>query len=1023
VKTSTVKAGAPDSIKISSAGSIVPPVGAGAAVTVDSSHGVSNEGAISITDSSNATGILANPGVSASISNSGKIEVVEAFTATDTDNDGDLDGPFAQGSNRFGIRVAPGGTLTGNIANSGTITVEGNDSRGISVESKLAGNLTVSGAIGVTGDRGVGIRTGDVTGNVQMTNGATAVQGKESVGIALMGDIGGSVSLQGAVSSTGYRTSVPPADSSKLDADDLLQGGAAVHIAGNVAKGVILDVRPKDNSTTDNDEDKDGIPDANEGNGSIASLGAAPALLIGASDRAVEIGALAGTANNGHGLVINGSVTGQGVYTGVGGSGLVVGGLGGAVNVAGGMSVNGTVGASSNGATAAAVRIGSGATVNEIRVTGTVESLSGKTATSAAWGLVVDQGGTVTTVRNSGKITAGAAEAGSAAAIVDNGGKISLIENSGTIAANGVALDTGRAVAIDLRANANGATVRQFAGATGAAAPQITGNLLFGGGNDVLEVGAGQVTGNASFGAGADKLALSGSSIFAGNADFGGGADLLTLAGTSRFTGAITNASGLAVQVNGGTLVATNGGAVPIASLSVGSGGTLGVSIDAAGNKTTLYQVAGAASFAQGSKLQVNLLNVSQSEGAFTVLKAGTLTGTAGISANAVVLPVFFKSSLASNEAAGELKIQIARKTSAELGLNKSEAGAWDAVFKALDKDGKVAGAFLSMTEGEAFRAALQQMLPEHAGGAFEAVTQGSRATARFLRDPGAPFADQGGWGFWLQQVGWGTSKDLGDTSEYDIAGWGAAGGAEVKLGGFGSAGLSLAFLNGRDTGGGSSEVRADQYELGAYWRAEWAGLRAHARASAAMINFNGERTFTATVGSETVTRTARGEWDGKLYSASGGVSYELPLGTRLSVRPGVFVDYYRLQEDGYSETGGGNAFDLIVEDRSSDEFAGEASLTLGYDFMSRDRREGWLRAELEGGRRQILGGQLGATTARFGTGNPFTLLPESRADGWLGRLRLAGGNGDFSLGGELGAEEQQGRAAVSGRITLQFGF
>jgi hypothetical protein len=34
-----------------------------------------------------------------------------------------------------------------------------------------------------------------------------------------------------------------------------------VSIEGNVAKGIILAIPPKDNSTTDNDEDDDGIED------------------------------------------------------------------------------------------------------------------------------------------------------------------------------------------------------------------------------------------------------------------------------------------------------------------------------------------------------------------------------------------------------------------------------------------------------------------------------------------------------------------------------------------------------------------------------------------------------------------------------------------------------------------------------------------------------------------------------------------------------------------------------------------
>jgi len=320
----------------------------------------------------------------------------------------------------------------------------------------------------------------------------------------------------------------------------------------------------------------------------------------------------------------------------------------------------------------------------------------------------------------------------------------------------------------------------------------------------------------------------------------------------------------------------------------------------------------------------------------------------------------------------------------------------------------------------ETLREALQQMLPEHAGGVFETVTQGSRATARLLRDPGIPFADLGGWGFWLQQVAWGTSKDLGDTSSYDVTGWGVSGGAEVQLGGAGSAGLSLAYLSGRDEhGDNDNEITAGQYELAAYWRGDWGGFRAHLRASAAMINFEGARTVTGKLGNEIVSRTADGKWDGRLYSVSGGFSYGVSTG-RLSFRPALALDYYRLSEDGYTETGGGDAMNLTVDKRTSDEFAGEASLTIGYDFWRRSGDGTGLRAEIEGGRRQILGGSIGETVARFGSGSDFTLLPEERSDGWVGKVRLMGGNSDFSIGGEFNAEEQQGRAAVAFRIGLQ---
>src|SRR3546814_3549024 len=47
-------------------------------------------------------------------------------------------------------------------------------------------------------------------------------------------------------------------------------------------------------------------------------------------------------------------------------------------------------------------------------------------------------------------------------------------------------------------------------------------------------------------------------------------------------------------------------------------------------------------------------------------------------------------------------------------------------------------------------------------------VCSSDLASARFLGDY-QPMVERGGWNFWVQQVAWGTSKDLGDTAAYDI--------------------------------------------------------------------------------------------------------------------------------------------------------------------------------------------------------------------------------------------------------------
>jgi uncharacterized protein with beta-barrel porin domain len=175
-------------------------------------------------------------------------------------------------------------------------------------------------------------------------------------------------------------------------------------------------------------------------------------------------------------------------------------------------------------------------------------------------------------------------------------------------------------------------------------------------------------------------------------------------------------------------------------------------------------------------------------------------------------------------------------------------------------------------------------------------------------------------------------------------------------------------------------------------------------------------------VGAEAVQRVSSADWNGTLYSASGGLSYDADLGN-ISFRPIIAVDYYKLKEDGYSETGGGTAIDLVVQSRSSDELAVTGSAALGLDLGGQNQDAGWFRFELEGGRRELVGGGLGATTAAFAGGTAFTLTPEERTSGWVGKLRAVGGNAAFRFGGEFNAEEQQGRAALSLRASLQIGL
>jgi len=1004
-----------DDVRISSTGSVKP--AGGNAVTIDSNDSVKNEGLIQITGANNSAGIVANPGLAGNITNSGTITIDESYTPTDTDNDGDIDGAFAQGSGRFGIHVLSGGTFTGNILNSGNITIEGNASAGIAVDSTLAGNISLTGGtINVLGDNGVGLRTSAVNGNVNLTNGTIIAQGAGSVGVSLGGNISGALVIQNSVTASGYRYLTPPADPSKLDADDLLQGGSAVVVAGNVAGGIVFDARPADNSTTDTDEDDDLIEDANEGTAAIFSYGAAPAVQIGTSSQAVTVGAVA-SSTAGHGLVIKGGIHGNGVYKGVSATGLSIGGAGQTVAIAGGATISGNVTAQASEANAIAIKIGAGATVPELVISGTVAAQGGGTDTTSAQAILVDTGANVTTIRNSGNITAArSGSAGTATAILDKSGGLNLVENSGLITVNNSDTLGTAATAIDLSANTVGATVRQTVVASGTA-PAINGQIKFGTGNDVLDIRDGAVTGNVFFGGGSNTLSMSGDGVMNGNADFGGGAGALQLSGTSNFTGNLLNSGGVAATVGTGSqLNATNLGSVGLASLTTGSGATIGVSIDGEAGTNTLYSVSGAANLGTNNLIAVNLLTVGDVAGTYKIIQAGSLTVGSGLTSAVGSLPFLYDSSLVTT-VPNEVSLTIRLKSDDELGINRSEGDILDAVLAAADSDTQIAGVLLDVGDSETLQDTLQQMLPDHAGGAFEAVTKGPRLVNRMFLDPRAP-GEPGDWRVWTEQVGWASSKSIGATSDYDLGGWGATFGLEAGLGEAGGVGVTLAYLSGRDTHG-DNELIANQYEAGLYWRGKWGGLNTYARATAAMINFDSTRRFNGTTDDVLVERETEGDWKGHLYSASVGASYDWQMG-RFSVRPSVSLDHFKLSEKSYDEKGGGDAFDLHVDDRDSDETSVNGALALGYDLFGQRENKSWMRVELEGGYRSILSGSLGKTTAHFTDGEDFTLTPEKRKSGWLGGLRVLGGDNGLVLAGEVNAEDRGDKVSVGGRFSVQ---
>ncbi|MDY6923185.1 MAG: autotransporter outer membrane beta-barrel domain-containing protein [Pseudomonadota bacterium] len=1023
ITTANATGTGPDSIRMASGGSIA--VNSGVAVTVNSSHGFDMDSGSSITMASSANGstaVLVEGGNTAGITIGGSISVTDNVASDadlDADNDGDPDGPFATGAGRYGVRLAGAAPLAGNITveTGSLITVEGNESHAIALEAPLTGTFNMLGSVQISGNNSYGVRVGgNVTGAVNLV-GNIGARGENVVGASIEGDVGGGLKVHSTITSTGYRYTTRPTTRpegyvepegddddilllDELDADDLLQGGAALSIQGNIAGGVLLDVAPayrlglegdddgdgvkngdEDDdgdgtaNRTDTDRDGDGLVDTAEGTATVTSFGSAPAIEIGSATRSISLGAV-GTGDSAYGFINRGSVTSQGVYDDVDTEAVLVGGNPGqTVAIAGGFRNEGAIIAIAREANATGVRFGQGATAPTLINTNSISAGTTATEAATATAIQIDAGATVSSLVNSGSILAGV-DGGVADgfAVRDLSGSLGSITNTGeiraTIAANadGDAI-TGSAVAIDVGANTTGFTLIQ-SGAPGTATaadpdsdgdgvpdsrePLVSGAINLGSGGDVLDIRNGLVLGDIAFGAGADTLSITGGGIVAGELSDSDGA--------------------LAINVTNGTLQARQTDVLNLSSLNVGADGNLIVTIDPQNSTSGYLNVSGNATLADGAGLGVRFTSLLETPERFTLIDAATLNyGAVDLASLQENSPFLYVVEAGADATTAQVYADVRRRTAAEADLIPVEAQMFDAFYGAIGSaDAEtVRNAFLAQTNREDFGALYEQLLPDHSGGPLLSLASGVDAVTRALTGRNAAAAP-GETSAWVQEINFYADKDQTDTYGFRSEGFGVAGGVERGTG-LGNVGLSVAFTSSdlEDPEAEAEEVlSASLLELGLYWRAQGQYWTTWARAAAGYASFTSERRLVG----EGLNLSNESDWNGMTLAAAGGLSYEREFG-RFTIRPEAYAEYFSLSEDGHVEEGGGDGFDLEIDDREGHMFSATAAVNLGMKMGQND----WLRPEIRVGWRQNISVDPGETIARFRSGGgDFTLTPDT---------------------------------------------
>lgn len=995
----------------------------GTAVTVNSSNtvGLDDGGYISNTGGNNGdTGILVNAGTTTTISNAGAITVTEDFTADDDDSNGIADGAIASASNRYGIHVASGGTTTGSIDNTGTITVDGLNSGGIVVESAFVGDISTSGTIKVIGDGSVGISTQDVTGDVTV-EGTVSVVGAGAQGVVLNGNVDGTFRIQGAVAQASSYTT-DDSTTQTLSRDALRTGKAAVEVAGDVTGGILIDAPPYNRDSANSDEDSDGTTDGSEATGSISSVGNSPALLVGSANN-ITIGTATGRDGD-FSLAIDGTITASSVYSNTNAYAVVIGGQGGTVSMADGIGVSGTVSAT---------------TVDEKAVA-----------------ILINQGATVPVLANSGTISASISSPGEGAAyaIQDLSGTLTTIENTGFITVSGSSTDDLRA--IDLSANTSGVTIKQYLNdldelaqeneqaeddydaASATVYTAITGDIHTGSGNDILDVASGRIYGDSylnagndqvllsgdsgyegdiHFGSGTATMALSDSAYYIGNLDLAGSASTVTVNDSASFAGTITDGANLAVTVNGGKFGASEASTLSFDSLTVNSGGALNVYIDGSDGTASLIDV-NTATFASGSKVSATISSLENAEGSYTILTADTLEGNPTFDSTTTELPVLFNGDVSVvNET---LVLDVTRKTADELGLTAPQAAAYDAIYTQAVAYDDLGTSLLQVADVATLQGQFNQLLPDYAGGVFDFVTRSARLGSRHLMDDTSLF-DISNAGGWFEPIYFKGSKDDTDTVGFKTKGWGVSSGIE-RITGIGNVGLSFLYTKGDISTGDYQTTKASNYELGAFWRTGNGPFYAYAKASVGRVSLASSRTFTGEVDDADLVYSATGSWKGWTVGAQGGASYKVGIGGGFSVKPMAKFDYYRLHESGYTEDGDDEIY-LTVASRTSNLLSGTGSMTASWSAGEQTRDNRPFTVEVEGGYRARMAGSLGTTLASFEDGTQFRLTPDAMKSGWTSELRVLAGGLDYTWQLAGGAEQVQGSVDYSVRGSLSIAF
>ena len=1059
--------GTPADVTITASGSVILET-EGPAVILNSDNDLTNAGQIRISDVDNATGVSLEGGADRNFTNSGQIRIDEEYTPENTDDDPFADTSIAVGSGRTGILISGSSPFQGNVTleQTSSIIVEGNNSFGIDLSNTplgagLDGDLNLDGRIAIRGDNSAAVRTrGAISGDV-ISVGAMDVVGVGSGAFDIGADIGGGFSSSGSLTSNGFRFTNRPSfnpDSTigrqVLTAEDLGESGPTIAIRANVGRGINL------TEETETQQDADGNDvDVVVSRSNIGQTGSAPAILIDGEGNPIMIGTVSAiTDPDAEGydeeelfaFVNRGSIQSAGTYDDFDAAALSVADatLSGGINNTGTMRtstfVGGTLrpieGIDLGTGHARVIVLGDNAIAERLNNSGIIFAQASEAVDEVyfdpdnlpaprpvvATTIDISSTASLTSLINEGALQANIiGRLGTATVVNDESGTLSNIINRGNLSANASTSDADdredtdfTLVALNLSNNTSGVTflqeLREDEDTTDdiePLAPSLRGNILLGSGNDDITSAAGQIIGDIDFGSGDDRLALT----------------------DTVYSGTITNEDGLVIEVADSDLTLINESPLAITSASFTGDSSFSPLVDGQSGEAATLQATGAISFGNGAQITPvfrNLINPNVLGGAipsFALATGSSVTVADLASLNGSDDGSFlFETNFGLEN--DTLFITVDLRSASELGLDAAQTGVdqsvYGATLQALEANADLGNEIANLSTANEFYAAYNQLLPEFAAagrqfviansdGAIGAVANHLDSARRSQEKPG---------GAWLQEFAYFADRDLAGLSEqYRGEGFGFTGGLDTALGPFHAVGFNLGFASTEieDVVGVDEPLDMTSLLAGIY-----AGYMAGKFSVDAYVGggFNQfEQNRRVRVGS--FIGDSNGEWDGTHVSGSLRAGYDMDFGKRYWARPVVSLDYVRLSEDSYQETGDVGVA-LNVDSRTSEMGAVSGILNFGAEYNG---ERTWIRPSIRVGyRNEFLSDPVLTSYSFSGITNAAmaqTISSDFPSSGLLVGFSIAAGSDFSSVGFDFDSDIRDGFIRHTGRIVVRLLF